>query len=875
MPRKNYLPLLVLTLLILPAASPLFQPTLTRSADGLLHLYRVVALDHALNRGVFFPRWLPDLAYGYGLPLFVFYAPLAYYLTEGLHLAGLGTIPALNGSFVLAIWISGLGVYLLVRDLFGLRAGMLAAAAYVYAPYPLYNIMGRGSLPIAWAGAIFPLVFWAFTRLIRTGRPRYLPLSAFLLGLALLTHNISSLVYLPLLLFYVALSLYFRAKDSTAYYRTGLGLALGIGLAAFFLIPAVLEKQFVQIERVITPPDFDYHDNFVPFAELFRLPPPANTGLLNPDPPLTPGPVQMMLAALGLVGLIYRRNRPDPAPLLFAWVGLGIILFMALPLSVGVWERLPLIAFVQQPHRLLSLAAFLLALLAGWLIAALPERFRTGATLIGLSLIFAAAIPLLYPRYAPPPDPTLPGMIAYEQATGAIGTTSFGEYLPHWVEQVPREPPETRFDPAYLPAGTELEAATYGFNRADLTLDSPQPFQAVFHTFYFPGWQAAVDGEPAPIGPVSERGLIGVSLPAGRHRLQLRFRETPIRLAADILSALSLILIAAYGLYTAGPGKKSNARPEAVPRSALYALLILGLLFIGLKAAYLDRYDNPFKRVFDGNHVDAAKVSRRVNFGDQINLLGYDLDRRTTTFERSFALTAYWQARHPLAVDYSSLLHLVDDGGHLYAGQDNLHPGGLPSSRWEPWGFVRDPHTLSIPPGTPPGDYQLALGLYHPATWQRLPTGEPDRADVIAVPVRVVKANRPPTLAELEIAWPVQRNLGPDLRLLGASPEQTELRRNDLWRVALFWETIRAPIEQNYQIQLQLRAGQTIAAEQTGQPSYGRYPTRRWTVGERVRDNHALWIPPDLEPDRYQLWIQLIAENGQPVGPPILLGQTR
>jgi hypothetical protein len=41
-------------------------------------------------------------------------------------------------------------------------------------------------------------------------------------------------------------------------------------------------------------------------------------------------------------------------------------------------------------------------------------------------------------------------------------------------------------------------------------------------------------------------------------------------------------------------------------------------------------------------------------------------------------MTLYWQARQPLATNYSALAQLVDDHQHLYGGQDNLHPGNLP-----------------------------------------------------------------------------------------------------------------------------------------------------------------------------------------------------
>jgi len=315
-------PLFLVWLLALPAITPLLQPTLTRSADGLLHLYRMVALDFVIRQGVFFSRWLPDLAYGYGLPLFVFYAPLSYYVAEGLHLLGLSAVGAFNTSAALALLISASGVYLLGKDLFGPRAGVLAGVAYVYAPYQLFNTFSRGSLPVTWAGALFPFVFWAFSRLIHENRPGYIPVSALICGAALLMHNISNLLFLPLLFFYLVVELLFtRITDyapelkspyrRSTYYRSlrvGLALALGLALAAFFWLPATLEREFAQIQRVITPPNFDYHSNFVSLSQLFSLPRPANTGLLNPTDPLSLGLAQVALAVIGLLALFLRKR---------------------------------------------------------------------------------------------------------------------------------------------------------------------------------------------------------------------------------------------------------------------------------------------------------------------------------------------------------------------------------------------------------------------------------------------------------------------------------------------------------------------------------------------------------------------------------------
>jgi hypothetical protein len=238
-----------------------------------------------------------------------------------------------------------------------------------------------------------------------------------------------------------------------------------------------------------------------------------------------------------------------------------------------------------------------------------------------------------------------------------------------------------------------------------------------------------------------------------------------------------------------------------------------------------------------------------------------------------------------MVVNYSALAQLVDEQQHLYNGQDNLHPGNLPANRWEPWGFVQDRHQVRVPPGTPPGDYFLVAGLYDPTTWARLPVvegGDEGWSDVVALPVKVARPAVPPTLEELGIAWPsssecqsqaedAPMNLHPCF--LGATPEREVIRRNDFLRIALFWEALEAPA-QDYQVSLQLLAANgDVALAETSRPSFGRYPTSRWHVGERVRDNHALWIPIDFTSGTYRLQVQLLDEAGQPAGAWFEVGQ--
>jgi hypothetical protein len=471
-----------------------------------------------------------------------------------------------------------------------------------------------------------------------------------------------------------------------------------------------------------------------------------------------------------------------------------------------------------------------------------------------------------------------------------------------------------RLDPAYLPAGARIETASYGLNHAELVIDSPEPYQAIFHTFYFPGWEALIDGQPGLIAPVTERGLIGVSLPEGRHHLQLYFHETSLRRAANMLSIVSLVVIGTILIFSLKRSKSDMVRPDSKTgvRLAIHAprlptdfkggqLAILTGLAVALLASktfYFDRFDNPLKHIFDGTRIIGVDVSKRVNFRGQVNLLGYDLDRHTAVPGQNFNLTVYWQARQPLMTNYSALAQLIDAERHLYAGQDNLHPANLPTTQWQPWGFVQDLHPVPIPPGTPPGDYFLATGLYDPSNWARLPViegGDPNWSDVIAIPVTVMKPAQPPAVAELGITWPTTTQTAEvadvpsdetlraepqdeasavSIKLLGATPEREIILRNDYLRLALFWEATTTPTV-DYHISLRLLAGDgTVMLEETTQPSHNRYPTTRWTAGERVRDNHALWIPADFPAGTYRIQTQILDGSGQAISEWIELGES-
>ncbi len=111
-----------------------------------------------------------------------------------------------------------------------------------------------------------------------------------------------------------------------------------------------------------------------------------------------------------------------------------------------------------------------------------------------------------------------------------------------------------------------------------------------------------------------------------------------------------------------------------------------------------------------------------VDFGEAIRLQGYDIGVsavRTTGF---LTVTTQWQARAPVPEDYQLFVHVLDEDGKL-VGHADVPPAGpdAPTSTWQPHRYYRWKHPVPLPPDLPAGPYWVALGLYRPDDFTRLP----------------------------------------------------------------------------------------------------------------------------------------------------------
>ena len=123
---------------------------------------RVFEMGKALKDGIFPVRWVSGLGYGYGYPIFNFYAPLSYYFGGFINTSGFDALVSTKIMMVFGIIMAGAFMYLLAREFWGEIGGIISALFYIYAPYHAVDIYVRGDVSEFYAYAFIPLMFLGF-----------------------------------------------------------------------------------------------------------------------------------------------------------------------------------------------------------------------------------------------------------------------------------------------------------------------------------------------------------------------------------------------------------------------------------------------------------------------------------------------------------------------------------------------------------------------------------------------------------------------------------------------------------------------------------------------------------------------------------------
>jgi len=582
----------LLLFLAIPACLPLVAPGYFFNAhDGHHSVFFLVEFDRAIKDGVLWPVWGPDHAVGFGYPLWLIYAPLAYFVAEAFHLLGFGFTIAVKLAWLLFFGIGAVGMYRVARRWWGPSAALVAGLAYTYAPYHLVQIYVRAALAEFAALAWFPWVLLALLQLWESPGPRRAALAALSFGLLLLTHTVSALIFGPLLggflLLEIALGWRRRkgkkqdgaAGDDVAENAEVISsptwpslawaagaLILGMSLAAIFLLPMLFERRYI-VEAQWVDASYDYRSHFVYPSQFFS--PDWGYGYSTPGPndgmSFQIGLIIFIGAAVGGLAALQRRGDPIPhrAEALFLAAAGVLALFAMTPAAKPIWDALPLVGLVQFPWRLLAVVVVTLPLLVGAGVYWLEQWGSDGASAMPGPYVYVVALAVVlasYPYARPellpvrPEDESPLAVMAFElKYPDMRGMT-------RWSQRLPANE-DSPLIAQYL-AGAPLERAVIAEGQGAILEQQSAAASASahvradgsvrlrFYTYYFPGWRATVDGKPVEIAIEPPNGLINVSLPPGDHQVRLRFGSTPLRRASAAISILVLVTLVA--LWVAG-----------------------------------------------------------------------------------------------------------------------------------------------------------------------------------------------------------------------------------------------------------------------------------------------------------------------------------
>lgn len=545
----------LLVLIICAASWALLKPNLFVVHD-YIHAARIAEMQRGLAQGQFPVRWSGNFGYGYGMPLFQFYAPLPYLFGALLTFVAVPTAFIVKLLFLIPTVVSALGSYFLGKLVFKQRvAAIVVSAAFTLSSYRAVNLFVRGAVSESWAMALLPLILYFGIKVIQGNRSSWKFLSLSVAGL-LLSHNITSMLFLPvsaLLLFAIH---YYERHNIKNLLIAAASYTLAVIMTTFYWLPAILEKQFTIMDSAILSGYFDYHMHFLYIRQFFEPMFKYGGSVWGPDDDISffLGWGQLIsLGLLAVVGLLFvwknrrklsyvlRRNQ-FVYTLMFGLVALGS-LYLSLLKALPIWETLPFLAFVQFPWRLLSVAVLFISLLTGAAIYFSPKGIVRYLLAISLLLIIiSTSTGYFQPEHYLDNDDAL-----YYTDASKIKSDMSG-ILPDYIPLSLNLNLPVAHEPYISQEQIEYTVVVNRAHQKSIDLVSDIPTQFTFNIADYPGWTVYLNGEETDKA-ITKDGLVAVEVPEGNHRVSANLEPTLVRMWSDILSAagiLALILLLVY-----------------------------------------------------------------------------------------------------------------------------------------------------------------------------------------------------------------------------------------------------------------------------------------------------------------------------------------
>lgn len=703
---------LVVLVLSLVAVWPfILQSGLPRTNDTERYVFRTADTAEALREGHLYPRWSPHVQGGYGAPIPNFYPPGAPYSAAVVEfLFTNNSVLAIRIIYIVSFCLAGTMTYVVVTRHVNAASGVIAAMLYLFSPYVgLIAPHIIGDLPGVMTLGLIPTLLWAIGRLCVLNQPLDVALVAIITDGLILTEPRAAAVGI---IFAIALVGWYQSTSARrgTWVNVVLALLVGVGLSAFYWIPAYFESNLVQWVNI--PPGSPTLEMSLPM--LFSLPIQVDSLALIPSVPLTIGLTSPGLAVIVLLFCVRAREKFN-FHILFVVLGIILLFVGILILPTDVWLMGPIA---------------LCFAIGGSGIMQFRHRYSTEIQRLFLSglmiIILISAVPVwLAPRWSPTFGTFTPlDQILFEQQDFGIAIlpdhaplpTTIAADLPH-NNFLLRGYQENAINRLALDRSTAIRLGSvlehtghsdrFQIRTASaMTLDLPLA--------YFPGWEAYVNNSQVPLRPNPDTGLIQIDVPSlpRSGTLTLYFGTTPTRTLSWFVTWITLAIIVFH------TGRRLNRLKISYDDLALLTLAearLIGLIVVSF-IVVIGLFATPFSpsslRTIPGTQLqDTIALNSRTNAG--LEIVAYQVPQTTVHPGDTLNMTLYWISLLPtLTQNYQVQAFLRTEDTEIRWFQTETHrPGLYPTRRWLSRLYVADEHEIVISDTAVPGEYQIAIEL--------------------------------------------------------------------------------------------------------------------------------------------------------------------
>ncbi len=368
---------------------------------------------------------------------------------------------------------------------------------------------------------------------------RRIPLLTVVLGGIWLLNAPAAVVTMYALVLLLVVGCVFRRSLRPLIYGA-IALAGGLGLAAFYILPAAWEQRWVQVANTVEG-RFIAERNLL-FTQIYD----ANRPGIQAFNWKVSGVAVGVIVATAIAISFSRRHIKQWSELWWLLLVLACASsFLMLPPSAFLWRHLPKLRFLQFPWRWLMPLDFALV----FFVAAAISKIRTIWLFVIMLMLIPAAAAIVRDTHWN--DQSVP-FVAEEirSGHGYRGIQGFTPLNAHFSEQYDDRPLITTLDPKDDSSERlQLNIEQWTAERRVFSAHTATAVTLVLRLLNYPAWEVRVDGQITPTKSHPETGQLVVPLEKGSHHVEVRFRRTWDRTAGGVISLLSAVGLILAMLY--------------------------------------------------------------------------------------------------------------------------------------------------------------------------------------------------------------------------------------------------------------------------------------------------------------------------------------